>query len=73
MKSLKSSMDRQTVLIESIIRNMDIKTDFDDFEDKSHQERRQSIIFNRTNTNSRLRNVIFKQLMSNTIDEENEI
>ncbi len=72
MKTLKSSLDRQTVLIESILRNMDIKSDLVDFENKSCQKRRQSMALNRTNSNSMLRNVMLKNLMSNNIDEEND-
>ena len=71
MKTLKSSIDRQTALIESILRNMDIKSEIADFENKSIEKRREFMVLKRTN--STLRNVMLKNLMSNNIDEENDI
>lgn len=71
MKTLKSSLDRQTALIESILRNMDIKADLDDFE--NNQKRRQSATLIRTNSSVILRNIMLNQLATKNIDEDNEI
>ena len=71
MKTLKSSIDRQTALIESILRNMDIKADLDDFE--NNQKRRQSATLIRTNSSVILRNIMLNQFATKNMDEENEI